>query len=70
MKSHSGWTARNGVENTKTCGIPIFRSRILKLGRSWLRAYMQLLCSVDASKVKCGEKLDMHMVETLASHSR
>jgi len=42
----------------------------LKLGRSWLGACVQLLCSVDVSKVKSGEKLHMHMVEILVSHSR
>ena len=32
MTSQSGWIARNGVENTKICGIPYLQKSYLKTG--------------------------------------
>ena len=65
-----GWIAQREVKSTRTCGTPIYRSRISNLRHLWLGAYVLLLCLEVAPKAKSGEKLHTHMVEILVSHSR
>ena len=70
MMSRWDWITWGENKNIRTCGTLIYRSRISKLRQLWPGAHVLLLYLGAAPKVRFGEKLHMHMVEILVSHSR